>query len=54
MSTAPHRQKDKQTARSNRTLEDMLRHPIKPAENDWDVKLPCSKFAVNDAKNSCW
>ncbi len=51
MSSASHLQKDRQTERANRTLEGMLRHPIEPAENDWDVKLPCCKSAVNDARN---
>ncbi len=29
----------------------MLRHFIKPHQNDWDVKLPCCEFAVNNAWN---
>ena len=29
----------------------MLRHFINPAQNDWDVKLPCCEFAVNNAWN---
>ena len=52
MPTAAHPQKDKQTARSHRTLEDMLQHPIEPAENDWDVKLPCCRLAVSNARNT--
>ncbi len=51
MSSAPHLQKDKQTERANRILEDMLRYPINPAQNYWDVKMPCCKLAVNDARN---
>jgi len=49
MSTASHPQTDGQTERSNTTLEDMLRHFINPAQNDWDVKLPYCEFAVNNA-----
>ena len=29
----------------------MLRHFINPAQSDWDVKLPCCEFAVNNAWN---
>ena len=50
MSTVLHPQMDGQTERANRTLEDMLRHFIDPAQNDWDAKLPC-EFAVNNAWN---
>ncbi len=50
-STALHPQKDGQTERANRTLEGMCWHLINPAQNDWDVKLPWYKFAVNDARN---
>ena len=38
-STASHPQTDGQTKRTNRTLEDMLRHFRNPAQNDWDVRL---------------
>ena len=51
MSTASHPQTDGQTERANRTLEDMLRHFINPAQSDWDVRLPCCEFAVNNAWN---
>ena len=51
MSTASHPQTDGQTERANRTLEDMLRHFVNPAQTDWDVKLPCCEFAVNNAWN---
>ena len=40
-----------ETERANRTLEDMLRHSINPAQTDWDVRLPCCEFAVNNAWN---
>ena len=51
MLTASYPQTGGQTERANRTLEDMLRHFINPAQNDWDVKLPGCKFAVNSAWN---
>ena len=39
---------------STSALEHMLRHFINPAQNDWDVKLPCCEFAVNNAWNRAW
>lgn len=51
MSTASHPQTDGQTERANRTLEDMLRHFVNSAQTDWDVKLACCEFAVNNAWN---
>ena len=51
VSSASHLRKDRQTERANRTLEDMLRHPINPAQHYWDVKMPCCECAVNDARN---
>ena len=52
MSTAYHPQTDGQTERSNRTLEDMLRHFVSPNQGDWDIRLPCCEFAVNNAWNA--
>ena len=52
MSTAYHPQTDGQTERSNRTLEDMLRAFVSPSQDDWDLKLPCCEFAVNNAWNA--
>ena len=52
MSTAYHPQTDGQTERSNRTLEDMLRHFVSPNQDDWDIRLPCCEFAVNNAWNA--
>jgi hypothetical protein len=49
MSTAFHPQTDGQTERANRTLEEMLRHYVNPSQDDWDLKLPCAEFAVNNA-----
>jgi hypothetical protein len=48
MSTAFHPQTDGQTERTNRTLEEMLRHYVGPSQEDWDLKLPCAEFAVNN------
>ena len=51
MSPASHPQTDGQTERANRTLEDMLRPFVNPAQSDWHVKLPCCEFAVNNSWN---
>lgn len=52
LSTAFHPQSDGQTERTNRTLEDMLRHFVSPTQDDWDLRLPCCEFAVNNAWNA--
>jgi hypothetical protein len=49
MSTAFHPQIDGQTERSNRVLEDYLRHYISPSQDDWDKWLPQAEFLVNNA-----
>ena len=49
MSTAFYPQTDGQTERANRTLEEMPRHYVSPSQDDWDLELPCAKFAVNNA-----
>jgi hypothetical protein len=49
MSTAFHPQTDGQTERSNRVLEDYLRHYISPSQDDWDEWLPQAEFLVNNA-----
>jgi hypothetical protein len=38
-----------QTERSNRVLEDYLRHYISPSQDDWDEWLPQAEFSVNIA-----
>ena len=48
MSTAFHPQSDGQTERANRVLEDMLRHYVSPAQDDWDEHLSMAEFAVNN------
>jgi hypothetical protein len=49
MSTAFHPQTDGQTERTNRTLEEMLRHYVSLFQDEWDLKLHCAELAVNNA-----
>ena len=35
--------------RTNRTLEEMLRHFVSPAQDDWDKHLDAAEFAINNA-----
>jgi len=51
LSTAFHPQTDGQTERANRVLEDMLRHYVNPACDDWDEFLSAAEFAVNSSVN---
>ena len=51
LSSARRPQSDGQTERTNRMLEDMLRHFVSPSQDDWDVRLPCCEFAINNAWN---
>jgi hypothetical protein len=48
-STAFHPQSDGQTERTNRILEDMLRHYVNPQQDNWDELLPCAEFAINNS-----
>ncbi|KAJ9514384.1 hypothetical protein QJQ45_012391 [Haematococcus lacustris] len=48
-SSAYHLQSDGQTERYNRTLEEMLRHYISPAQSDWPFFLSLAEFAVNNS-----
>jgi transposase InsO family protein len=48
MSTAYHPQTDGQTERLNRVLEDMLRMYVSQSQDDWDEKLACAEFAINN------
>ena len=48
-STSFHPQTDGQTERTNRTLEDMLRHYVNPYQNDWDEYLTVVEFAINNS-----
>ncbi len=49
MSSAFHPQSDGQTERANRTLEEILRHYVAPAQDDWDKILAAAEFAINNA-----
>lgn len=51
LSSARRPQTDGHTERTNRTLEDMLRHFVSPSHDDWDLRLPCCEFAINNAWN---
>jgi Chromo (CHRromatin Organisation MOdifier) domain len=51
-STAYHAQTDGQTERTNRVLEEMLRHFISPQMNDWDRYLPQLEFAYNSSRHN--
>ena len=48
-STAYHPQTDGQTERTNRTLEDMLRHYCTTPHTNWDSVLPFAEFAINNS-----
>jgi hypothetical protein len=48
LSTAFHSQTDGQTERTNRVLEEMLRHFVNPLQNNWDSLLPVAEFAINN------
>lgn len=52
MSTAYHPQTDGQTERVNHVLEDMLRMYVSKSQDDWDQKLACAEFAMNNAEHS--
>jgi len=49
MSSAYHPHTDGQTERTNRTLEEMLRSYVGYEQNDWDSKLACAEFAINNS-----
>ena len=50
MSSAYHPQTDGQTERTNRTIEDYLRHYLGPFHTEWEELLPVGEFALNNAK----
>jgi hypothetical protein len=52
MSTSHHPQTDGQTERSNRTLEDILRHYVSKQQNDWDDHLTAAEIAVNSSAHA--
>jgi hypothetical protein len=49
MSTSHHPQTDGQTERSNRTLEDILRHYVGKQHDGWDQHLTAAEIAVNSS-----
>jgi hypothetical protein len=51
LSTAYHPQTAGQTERTNRVVEDMLRHYVSPTQNDWHKYLPFVEFAINNSKH---
>ena len=52
MSTSQHPQTDGQTERTNRTLEQVLRHYVAYDQDDWDIHLSAVEFAYNNAVQS--
>ncbi len=51
-SSSFHPETDGQTERTNRTLEEMLRHYVSPDHRDWDKHLPMVEFAMNNSLQS--
>ena len=49
LSTSIHPQTDGQTERTNRILEEMLRHYVSAQHDDWDQHLAMCEFGVNNA-----
>jgi hypothetical protein len=52
LSSAYHPQTDGQTERMNRLLQEVLRHYVAPAHDNWDQLLPLAEFAINRAVNA--
>lgn len=48
-STAYHPETDGQSERTNRTLEEVLRHYVGPRQDDWDELLDCAEYAINSS-----
>lgn len=51
-STSFHPQTDGQTERTNRVVEEVLRHFIGKDHQDWEDLLPLVQFAINNSKSS--
>jgi hypothetical protein len=49
LTTAYHPQADGQTERTNRTLEDYLRHFVNAYHSDWDEQLALAQFSFNNS-----
>ena len=52
LSTAFHPQSDGQTERMNSVVEDMLRHYVRPDQQDWDLFLSLAEFSMNNCYKS--
>jgi hypothetical protein len=52
MSLSHHPQTDGQTERTNRTMEEMLRHYVNYRQNKWDEVLPALEYAYNNSINA--
>jgi hypothetical protein len=52
MSSSHHPQTDGQTERTNRTMEEMLRHFVNYRQNNWDEVLPALEHAYNNSVNA--
>jgi transposase InsO family protein len=52
MSSSHHPQTDGQTERTNRTMEEMLRHYVNYRQNNWDEMLPALEHAYNNSINA--
>ncbi|EGD76334.1 hypothetical protein PTSG_11674 [Salpingoeca rosetta] len=50
-STSQHPQTDGQTERTNRTMEQTLRHYVNYRMDNWDSLLPVVEFALNNSKS---
>ena len=48
LSTAYHPQSDGQSERTNRTMQQVLRHYVGPHQDDWDKLLPYVEFVLNN------
>ena len=49
LSTAFHPQTDGQTERTNRVVQEMLRHYIGFTLSDWEEKVPLAEYAINNS-----
>ena len=49
LSSAFHPETDGQTERTNRILEEYLRHYVGPTQDDWDQHLSLAEFAYNNS-----
>jgi hypothetical protein len=52
MSSSHRPQTDGQTERTNRTMEEMLRHYVNYRHNNWEGVLPELKHAYNNSVNA--